>query len=301
MLPDSTLINLKGKVVSVKTTVYEAKMKFGVIQKGNIHWFDENSQITFDSEGMILEILKSDLFNKIQSRELRLYDSRHLLREIHSSSSASDLNLHLAHKTTFSYERDCLSEITSFDPDGIINYKIRFENKGGHLVRQFNFSADGQLQSSSCWKAADLQTARTSYDRNGNLIHTTTFEYTPAQQWSKLVADDVVVLIEYDSHGNVSKVTNGQATPSQSILICPGENYRYTYLYDDQGNWTQRIAFRNADSGCPATLTERELTYFSAPPKIQRLLLKKNPIRHLRLKIPIKRPGENKPAPEPTP
>lgn len=242
-------------------------MKFGEIQQGGVHWFGGSSLINFTPKGVISEVKTFDLDGKIQTQEIRQYNNSDKIAEINLSNLIASRNQVLNQKITFTYNQQFLSDITSFDPDEIINYKILLENDGRHYIRQMNFGANGELQSSASWKYTnDLKTEYLTYDNQDNPAHQALFEYTTEEQWSKIILNNVPTCIEYDIQGNINKIVNGQVTATNSLLIDEGNTYLYDYIYDNHNNWIKQIAYRG-NRNSPVTITERIITYTPTPQK----------------------------------
>lgn len=262
---DMTLLNLQESVFSIQTTVYEAKMKFGEIQQGVVHWLGGSSLINFTSKGMISEVKTFDLDGKIQTQEIRQYNNSDKIAEINLSNLIASRNQTLNQKITFTYNQQFLSSITSFDPDEIINYKILLENDGRHYIRQMNFEANGELQSSASWKYDDdLKIEYLICDNQEHPTHRAFFEYTPEKQWSKLIVNNTTICIEYDTAGNIIKIVNGKIIANNSLVVSDGDTYFYDYVYDDHSNWIKQIAYLG-NRNSPSTITERIITY--TPPQ----------------------------------
>jgi hypothetical protein len=101
-----------------------------------------------------------------------------------------------------------------------------------------------------------------SYDANGRITHTDRQIFTNQDQ----------IDTTYNEHGDVeSEITRNTRLPGETDPTAPApgpgpySEVRYTYQYDQHGNWIEKIvAYRSGPDGAfqPSTTSTRKLTYY---------------------------------------
>ncbi len=138
-------------------------------------------------------------------------------------------NGRILRKNVYKYdEKGDVIEENEYDSDGKLSDKIIYKyDKKGNLIETNRYYADGSLLSKGVFK----------YNQKGNKIETNTY-YPNGNLDSKLL---------YDEKGNTIEMTLFNS------------EYKFEYVFDNEGNWTNRIKFEN---NIPQQITEREIEYF---------------------------------------
>ena len=146
---DLTEENLKGKVKSIKETLYEAVDKFGQIEKGNVLYDAFTFPFTiYDEKG-----------NKIEEND---YDS----------------DGRLDSKTTYKYdEKGNIIEENDYDSDGRLDSKYIYKyDEKGNKIEENRYDSNGRLSQKTTYK----------YDEKGNTIEKNDYDSDgrPAENYS---------------------------------------------------------------------------------------------------------------------
>ena len=119
---DLTEENLKGKVKSIKETLYEAVDKFGQIEKGN--WFNNYFTI-YDKKGNIIEENDYDSDGSLNSKTTYKYDEKG--NKIEENDYDSDGRLDS--KTTYKYKYE-------YDKNNNWTQKIQYRNTIPNIITE---------------------------------------------------------------------------------------------------------------------------------------------------------------------
>ena len=231
---DWTRDNLQGKVLSYSEFSYEAKKRFGNIEKGKRTYYGHNNK--YDKNGNVTEQNDYNLDGSLRSKETYKYD-----------------------------ENGNETEKNYYNSDGSLKrkYTSKYDEKGYKIERyQYPYS-DGRIAG---------HTTIYKYDKNGNEIECdncgfdgTAVDYKKTHKYdekgnkieSKGILDDGSLhfkrSFEYDENGNE---TERNSYNSDGSL-----DYKYTskYEFDKQGNWIKRIEFKD---GIPTYILERQYEYY---------------------------------------
>lgn len=273
--------NLKGKIKSVKSETYKATEIFGEVVKeelatpffdlsytlttifspNSIFDFAENGLTTsrtisnynftytlkqkYDEKWNILEeqfILENDevtgKFNTVDGKIVNVlsYDKE---GEIESSNE-------------FMYENNLIKEIIKSDSEEKLESKIRYKYEDKIQIQSF-YDETGKLQQKNkkdiygryieVGIPGDIKTVH--YDGK-NTFPSEMLRYEDNQIVGKLE-------ITLDDHKNISEIKDIDIRGKDETL------YKYTYKYDKQGNWIERVKYEN---GNLKYITERTIEYY---------------------------------------
>ena len=182
---DLTEENLKGKVKSIKETLYEAVDKFGQIEKGN--WFNNYFTI-YDKKGNIIEENDYDSDGSLNSKTTYKYDEKG--NKIEENDYDSDGRLDS--KTTYKYdEKGNIIEENHYDSDGRLDSKTtyKYDEKGNTIEKNYYSYSDGRLDSKITYK----------YNEKGNTIEENDYYYSDGRLDSKTTYK---YKYEYDKNNN---------------------------------------------------------------------------------------------------
>ena len=164
---DWTRDNLQGKVLSLSEFSYEAKDRFGNIEKGkfkrydweNDFYLDSDFQIKYDEKGNkdVLNIY-SHIDRQVIAKYVYQYDEKGNMTEMNIRSKYGSL------KNKFFYKYDengNMTEENRYDSDGIKYGKDTYKyDEKGNKIEENMYNSDGSLRSKDTYK----------YDEKGNKI-----------------------------------------------------------------------------------------------------------------------------------
>lgn len=276
--------NLKGKVKSITEISYEAKDRFGKIEKvSRKRKYDiYDYQKKFNNEGYLIEkkefnsddrlkfIIKyDDIGNPIEGNEhisdgsflkryINIYNDKGVVIEHNNYNSVGKIES----KFTFKYDkRGNKIETNEYNSDGNIEtkYIYKYDDKGNKVEKK-KYNLDGILEKKYIFK----------YDDKGNLLEETFY----SEDLEKITKYDY----QYDDIGNkiISKnylyenfsykvvdIYDNKGNEIEAIFYDEYEvitsHYTYEYEFDEQKNWIKKIEFKNQT---PTYLLEREIVYF---------------------------------------
>ena len=183
---DLTEENLKGKVKSIKETLYEAVDKFGQIEKGN--WFNNYFTI-YDKKGNIIEENDYDSDGSLNSKTTYKYDEKG--NKIEENDYDSDGRL--SYKYTYKYdEKGNIIEENHYDSDGRLRSKYTYKyDKKGNMIEANFYNSDGSLSFKFTYKYDEKgnMIEVTYYDSDGSLNYKTTYkyEYDKNNNWTQKI------------------------------------------------------------------------------------------------------------------
>lgn len=231
--------NLKGDVVKVYESTFEAVNKYGKWEMGDKENSGNNS-MTFNESGYLTEYIDFDRNNKIDERQVVSYNENDNLSE------ASIYDSYGKQKSKLKYTNDSKSrliKIEQYDADDKLNatYVIDYESSDKPIGGKYK-NSDGIIESS--WKNewdGDFLKLQIQYDTLGKLDSKT--------YWERNDNSDVVLI----------KSTNAKDSVTSLIKI--------SYEYDDQNNWTKKTVY-DTDGKIDAFVTRRIIYAESASGKL---------------------------------
>ena len=166
---DWTRDNLQGKVLSLSEFSYEAKDRFGNIEKGkfkrydweNDFYLDSDFQIKYDEKGNkdVLNIY-SHIDRQVIAKYVYQYDENGNMTEMNIRSKYGSL------KNKFFYKYDengNMTEENRYDSDGIKYGKDTYKyDEKGNKIEENMYNSDGSLRSKNTYKY--------EFDKQGNWI-----------------------------------------------------------------------------------------------------------------------------------
>lgn len=254
-------MNLFGKVKTFKITPYKLVDYFGKITKGDKQEFWRGDVvIVFDEHGYKAENntynkvgnlsqkviykyddkgkrLSRDLYNaygKLQMKFLYVYDNKGAKIAYNSYSPTGELNDSYLYKND---DKGRMIEEVWIKKDKSFGSKYTYEyDKMGKVAKMCQYTAsEKQVDNCTSYK----------YDKNGRISEIEIYNSNNSLSRRSVIT--------YDEKGNEKEIKyyDGKGT----FL----EERSYTYKFDNNGNWIERIESINQ---FPKSLLEREITYY---------------------------------------
>jgi len=243
---------LNGKVKSYRDTYYSVYDKFGKIKKGpklnDSIYYDES--VSFDQNGNIIQLIEyhtdgtvHSIFkgrsgfenNNIESIYVRLNPDIIIEQKPFIIES---LRYSWGEKYEMKYQNNIYGlpvEETIFDLFGRELFKITFkrDEKGNSVEDIFSDGTVNQYK----------------YDTKGNR---TEWVFRSSNRYV------IITTYKYDLSGNLIEMNVNNSY--KSTFKYHYDNFTYKYLFDDQGNWIERIDYENDE---PLRIVERMIEYSS--------------------------------------
>jgi len=208
-------------------------------------WIEDSYK--YDKYGKVIEEFKYDSENKLIKKTINNYNEKGNL----INSDYYNSNMILKSKKIVKYDDiSNINVISNYNSDNILKNKQQFKYKDNKIIESQYFIGD---------KIDEIWTYK--YDKEDNVIEKSLFcncilESEPDLTWK----------FQYDKYGNE---------------ILWDQDYEdivntYTYKYDKNGNWTEKISF---EKSVPDMLYERRIEYYNGSKSILRHL------KNLRFKI----------------
>jgi hypothetical protein len=286
---DWTKDNLKGKVKSYTEFSYKAVERFSDIEKVNRE--RENSweydiQKKYDQKGNMIEKNELDSDGSLLKKEIFKYNDE--LKMIESNVFYSDGSL--KEKIAYKYdEKSNKVQMSSYDSDGslIMKHTYMYDKKGnmsedniyyeGRLLRKHIYIYDekGNMIEENDINSFKSELDPTSskhtykYDNYGNIIERRHYNLIDNRLLSNTVNrydknNKVIEFKYFISDGklstNITYKYDEKGNLTEEYNYWYGSlDYKYIYLYDENGNWIKRIKFKNE---IPTYILEREYEYY---------------------------------------
>lgn len=255
--------NLKGKVKELKTVTYEAKYKFGEVEKGEI--------VTLPSDHPLRYYQKIGVFiNHYDKKGYKAY------MEVFNE------DLERESKVKYQYEKDyVMSYKTYYEGGGMDEWECKRDKKNGEVIEEtyksefYDYKTvctnrkddaemtdwvndseyhDGFSEEKTKHEKGSFRTIRKNgevfqridYNEAGKEISTFTFGERK-RIMSIQRSDSTSVTFEYNKNGDVVK------------MVDSGEEYVFNYEYDKHDNWIKRITYKGET---PLYIEEREIEYY---------------------------------------
>ena len=195
---DWTRDNLQGKVLSLSEFSYEAKDRFGNIEKGkfkrydweNDFYLDSDFQIKYDEKGNkdVLNIY-SHIDRQVIAKYVYQYDENGNMTEMNIRSKYGSL------KNKFFYKYDengNMTEENRYDSDGIKYGKDTYKyDEKGNKIEENMYNSDGSLRSKDTYKYDEKgnKIEENMYNSDGSLRSKNTYKYEFDKQgnWIKKI------------------------------------------------------------------------------------------------------------------
>ena len=98
-------------------------------------------------------------------------------------------------------------------------------------------------------KDGDIEIVTETYFKSGNQDYTEQTLYKNGKKIKYINAESETIEYLYNNNGDLQSTKNNK-----------GDESKYVYEYDKEGNWIKRITFKN---GIPYEITERAITYYN--------------------------------------
>lgn len=280
--------DIKGKVKSITEISYEAKDRFGKIEKisrKRKYDFIYDYQKKYDIEGYMIENKEFNSDGSLKSKIIYKYDDMGKLIEGNENNSDGSflkcyINIYndkgviietnyyntignIETKYTYKYDkRGNKIETNEYNSDGNIEtkYIYKYDDKG-NKVEENKYNSDGILKTKYIFK----------YDNKGYLLEKNTFysegletitkyDYQFDDIRNKIISKNYL----YENYSyKVVDIFDKSGNEVETIFYDEYEvitsHYTYEYEFDEQKNWIKKIEFKNQT---PTYLLEREIVYF---------------------------------------
>jgi hypothetical protein len=249
---------LNGKVKLLVENSFEAEEKFGEIIKGkNLYSYESrNHTIIFNKLGKIsqekntisahkieyiyddnnnLELKNSyDINKKLICQEIFKYDINGNCIEI---SNYKNLKINRLEKIKYDNFNNPIEE-NAYDISGKLTYKCKKEFKDNNLIKKMTYLEDGNLYSVLKYK----------YDKNGN--------ETESIWYNSLGEIEEKINNKYDSNNLLIEKTSLNSWSEGQMY-----KWQFTYKFDKNKNWVQKIVIRD-NNPILMSLEERRIEYY---------------------------------------
>lgn len=218
--------DLKGPVVKVYESSYDAVLKFGKWETGDKD-FSGNQILFFSEDGNLTEIHQLDDENDLMGKTFRKYENGILIETL-----VYDNNGDLQEKRTNKSKNGKVVESDYYGRDGAHMQKTLFGYDGSR-IKSGEVRRDGKMEMrwENNFKGKNIE-IQTQYDSTGNISKILKFEYNGNGDVGKLISSDKV-----DQHE--SKI-------------------EWSYEYDNKNNWIKRV--QNVD-GEVESIVIRKILY----------------------------------------
>ena len=259
---DWTADNLQGKVLSLSEFSYEAKDRFGNIEKGERKRqssYEYDQQIKYDEKGNKIERNSYNSDGSLVNKWTYKYDEKGNRTEANTYNSDGSLNL----KLIFKYdEKGNITELNGYISDGSLVRKDAYKyDEKGNKIEHKNYDSDGSLYFKYTHKYDEKgnEIEYNGYNSDGSLDSKWTYKYDEK--------GNVIEMNEYNSDGSLGRKNSYKYDEKGNEIEYNGYNSdgslenknSYKYEFDKQGNWIKQIKFKD---GIPEYILERQYEYY---------------------------------------
>ncbi len=249
---------LSGRVASYRIVNYLAALDLGEIYPSDV--IGAEGRIVYNEQGFRTEEFWR--FNDATSRKEYRYDDKNNCVELLTFTPENAID----ERGVFVYDNaGVLQEEIYYNANNEQVAKLQYAfDDAGNLVEYFEYAPDGTLESSQKSSYDDgLEIERYTYYYEGGNTMVTKLEnvYDKARNLTEgVLYDDAKNVLgrwiyTYDEHRNL---LSEECYDAENLLA---EKRTYTYKYDEQDNWVERITFDGADNE-PRVITQRQFEYF---------------------------------------
>lgn len=249
-------IGLKGQVKTFKVTPYKTDDNFGKVEKSSRmdYWRGDVISI-FDKQGFKVQSDRFDRQGQLTQRVIYKYN------ETGNRSSRDSYN---------ASGKILLRHVYVYNPKGHPMACNGYDPNLG-LVESFTYKTNekGQIVDETCVKSTQpsCNNYKVTYEKDGKLS-SVCVEGKVENSCEKYVYDKQgrISQIELHRQGTLRQkttITYDEKGNEKSMVVFDANNTfveerEYSYTYDDNGNWVQRIEYINK---FPKLILEREITY----------------------------------------
>lgn len=285
-------LNLHGDVKSIKTSVYDAEVKFGELQTGELvsYWFDHP-----------LCYYQPSFISGHSSIYVQMFNNKGMIESLTEYDGEMDLE----RKFIYTQERCKINSIKEYDEDGdlTIAYEWQYDkktdkllhfreyNKNGNLVETTEYKYDNktnELLEVKTTNEEEVEISRTVYIRKEGDETINWIRYIKGDKDSKgsykeeYLRGIVVKTTYYDEHGTAVDIYDydkqgrivlwkAQSTKEQTafsynkngdVITLDKNNkdvYKFEYEYDKHKNWIKRVTYKGIK---PEFVEIREIEYY---------------------------------------
>ena len=247
---DLEIRNLSGKIKNVKYSHFDITNSFGELSKGEKKCEQE---VFFNQNGTVSKIVKYKSNGEIRDVDIHEYENGHI--KLISNYDKEGL---LFTKTAFVIESNTIRE-QRYLANGKLNskYSVRTYDSNGNMIKELRKEHDDKN---------DINEYLNYFDKENRLIKIKADSYSIILSYNddnsskfpnKIETLDIETNkvrrtkeFEFDSKGNIfKKYFNGKLSRS------------FEYEYDEFGNWTRKIEFKN-EGKIPREIIERIINYY---------------------------------------
>lgn len=229
---------VNGKLKEMTQISYSAKLIDGKIEKGEkIKWKYSNdntvhARYVFSESGQLIQKVTYNDAGNFVNNTLLNYDNNNLQKLFYMQKDT------LAQIHNIASENNKISLIGFNEPLTNFSYgyfKLHYDNNG-YMIKKENFNPDGDKTMEINWERDNKGRIETykSTDGEGNIIFSGYYEYDDLWEPSKMVS-------QYSGGKEVNNVI------------------KMEYEFDESGNWTKQIRYRNEE---PQNITFRTFKFY---------------------------------------
>lgn len=276
--PDVVDLNLKGNVKAITEVTYDAKEKFGdpvKEKKTEKIYYEFNKagyRVEFSSTNYkynwkLASITKYDNNNNI-IEERSEDDGEVLVSKIKYDANGEPQETNVYDKKGKLLAKEKITPAPPADTSLVLDFNSIFSTKNiyngeGELERKILFNEFMSMEENK--KTGKSKTEYLEFDDRSNLTKKkiydndsaiTTYKYNARNQKIQMSyklnkLKPTITNYEYDTYGNVIKETDSY-----------GREKIFTYTYDKQNNWTNRLLRETSYGDVTYEITEREIKYY---------------------------------------
>ena len=235
-------MNLFGKVKTFKITPYKLVDYFGKITKGDKQEFWRGDVvIVFDEHGYKAENNTYNKVGNLSQKVIYKYDDKgkRLSRDLYNAYGKLQM------KFLYVYDnKGAKTAYNSYSPTGELNDSYLYKNDDkGRMIEEVWIKKDKSFGSKYTYE----------YDKMGKVAKMCQYTASEIEIYNSNNSLSRRSVITYDEKGNEKEIKyyDGKGT----FL----EERSYTYKFDNNGNWIERIESINQ---FPKSFLEREITYY---------------------------------------
>ena len=239
---DWTADNLQGKVLSLSEFSYEAKDRFGNIEKGERKRqssYEYDQQIKYDEKGNKIERNSYNSDGSLVNKWTYKYDEKGNRTEANTYNSDGSLNL----KLIFKYdEKGNITELNGYISDGSLVGKDAYKyDEKGNKIEHKKYDSDGSLYFKYTHKYDEKgnEIEYNGYNSDGSLENKNSYKYEFDKQgnWIKQIKfkdgiPEYILERQYEYYDYITPYENN-ATASDDVSDGSNVSSSKDYKYDD--------------------------------------------------------------------